>query len=100
VGQRHYRCHARKRRKLHVDLAKFIAVALEIGPEESVGLAIEGFYILKASSARKLLCKDALISRCFSKIGSAPSVRRRGLELRKCTGQPRRRWMKKTGDLL
>ena len=100
MGQRLYRGHAHKGRKPQVDGAKLIAVALEIGPEESVGLAIEGFYILKASSARKLLCKDALISRCFSKIGSAPSVRWRGLELRKCTSQPRRRRMKKTGGLL
>src|SRR5262245_50726115 len=60
MGQRLYRCHAHKCRKSQVDLAKFIAVVLKIGPDESIGFAIEGFYILKASRARNLLCKDAM----------------------------------------
>ena len=37
-----------------------MAVVLEIGPKESIGFAIEGSYILKASHARNLLCKDAM----------------------------------------
>ena len=60
MGQRLYRGHAHECRKSQVDGAKFIAVLLEISPEQSMGFAIEGFYILKTSRARNLLCEDAM----------------------------------------
>jgi hypothetical protein len=60
MRQRLYRGHAYECDESQVDRAKFIAMALEIGPEESMGFAIEGFYILKPSRARNLLCKDAM----------------------------------------
>jgi hypothetical protein len=60
MGQRLYRGHAHKGRKPQVDGAKLIAVALEIGPEQSMGFAVEGFHILKTSRARNLLCQDAM----------------------------------------
>src|SRR5258708_4589429 len=60
MGQRLYRCHAHEGRKPEVDCANLIAVALEIGPEESGDVAIEGFYIRKPSGARNLLGEDAM----------------------------------------
>jgi hypothetical protein len=60
MRQRLYRGHEYECDESQVDRAKFIAMALEIGPEESMGFAIEGFYILKPSRARNLLCKDAM----------------------------------------
>jgi hypothetical protein len=42
MGQRLYRCHAHKDRKLHVDIAKFVAMACEIGPEQRIGFAVAG----------------------------------------------------------
>ena len=60
MRQRLYRCHAHKCRKLQVDGAKLIAVALEIGPDECIGFVIEGFYVPEPSRARNLLRKDAM----------------------------------------
>jgi hypothetical protein len=42
MGQRLYRCHAHKDRKLHVDIAKFVTMACEIGPEQRIGFAVAG----------------------------------------------------------
>jgi hypothetical protein len=60
MGQRLYRRRAYECRKSQVNHAKFIAVGLKTGPEESVRFAIDGSCILQASNARKLLSQDAM----------------------------------------
>src|SRR6478735_3383054 len=60
MGQRLDRGHAYKGGKVQVDSAKLIAVSLEVGSEERVGFAIEGFHTLEPFRARYLLCKDAM----------------------------------------
>src|SRR5262249_56988377 len=37
-----------------------MAVVLKIGPDEGIGFAIEGFYVLEPSRARNLLREDAM----------------------------------------
>jgi hypothetical protein len=43
------RRHAHECRQSYVNVAKLMAVALEIGPEQGVSFAIERFYVLEAS---------------------------------------------------
>src|SRR5262245_51879442 len=60
MRQRFDRCHADECRKPHVDGAKLIAVSLEIGPDEDIVFAIEGFDVFEPPGARNLLRKDTM----------------------------------------
>ena len=60
MRQRLYRCHAHKRRKLQVDGAKLIAVALEVGPEQGIGFSVEGQCVLESPRTRNLLREHAM----------------------------------------
>src|SRR5262249_47879917 len=60
MRKRFDRCHADECRKPQVDGAKLIPVSLEIGPDEYIVFAIEGFDLLESPGARKLLRKDAM----------------------------------------
>ena len=77
MGQRLDRGHAYKGGNAQVGHAYFIAVILEIGPEQGMGFPIEGFHILEAPRAWNLLCKDAMQFRVdpVASIATATSLR-------------------------
>jgi hypothetical protein len=60
VGQCLDRGHAHECRKFQVGDAKFIAVALKIGPEQGKIFATKDFHIRQAPGARNLLGEDAM----------------------------------------